>query len=102
MLIEMFTKKDFNETDPLPELCELKGIRWNSYGFTILYTNHSRHDYIMPMDKENYLKLEKMLKAAYQKKAKLIELAGDVYRVPRDGHAMCKDKSSDWAVKIIE
>ena len=38
----------------------------------------------MPLDRANYIELEKKLKTAYLKKAKLVELSGDVYRVHKD------------------
>ncbi len=102
MLIEMNIKRDISDTEPLPELSDFKGIRWNTYGFAIIYTNHSRHDYIMPIEKESYIELEKKIKGAFLEKAKLIELSGDVYRVHKDNYTLTKQKTSNWSVNIIK
>ncbi len=102
MLIELNIKKDKDDTNPLPELCEFRGIRWNNFGFVVFYTNHSRHDYIMPLDRADYIQLEKKLKAAYLKKAKLVELSGDVYRVHKDNYTLTKEKSINWSLNIAE
>ena len=102
MLIELYIKKDISDTNPLPELCEFKGIRWNNFGFVVFQTNHARHDYIMPLEKEDYVKLEKSIKDSYVKKAKLLEIKGDVYRVHKDNYTLTKEKSANWEVNVIE
>jgi hypothetical protein len=102
MLLEMLVKKEMSDKDALPELVEFKGIRWNAYGFVVIYTNHMRHDYIMPMEKEQYVEFEKKIKQAYLKKAKLIEITGDVYRVRKDNYTLSKGSNLTWAVNILE
>ncbi len=102
MLIEMNVKKDLSDLNPLPELCEFKGIRLNNFGCVVIQTNHNRHDYIMPMEKDSYVELEKKIKEAYLKKAKLIELSGDVYRVHKDNYTLTKEKTANWSVRIVE
>ncbi len=102
MLIEMGIKKDTNDINPIPEICEFKGMRWNNYGFAIIYTNHSRHDYIMPMEKDSYVEMEKSIKKAYIDKARLIELSGDVFRVNKDNYTLSKKKSANWKIKVAQ
>ena len=101
MLIEMHIRRELNDSETVSELCEFRGIRWNNYGFVIFYTNHSRHDYIMPIEKEDYEKLERTIRDAYVKKARVIELVGDVYRVNRDNYNLSKESISPWSINVL-
>ena len=47
----------------------------------------------MPIERDEYIELEKTMKKAHMKKAVLVELVGDIYRVNRDGYTLKKEKS---------
>ena len=102
MFVEMSTKKDRTDTEPpIPEICEFKGIKWNSIGFVTIYTNHSRHVYMMPLEQDEYVEFEKQIRMAYVKNASLISIEGDIYRIPRDSFQLTKEKSSAWKINVV-
>ncbi len=103
MYIEMTV---FNGTDadsPLLEICQLYGLRYNNYGFCVIETNHKNHDYVIPMDEENYTRLELTIKSYIVKGAQFIHLEAPIYRMKIGGVAFNQDKAKkEWKISALK
>ncbi|MCR5099788.1 MAG: hypothetical protein K6B41_00375 [Butyrivibrio sp.] len=103
MFIEMTV---FNGTDAeksFLEICQFKGVRYNNYGFAIIETNHKNHDYVVPMDKENYAKLEGIIRNCILNDKQFIHFEGPVYRrkIAAGAFNSGKDKK-DWKITVLK
>ncbi len=80
MFIE-FVCRDVSSDSEYTEICEFRGIRYNRQGFAVLSTEHSNHDYLLPMDRPNYDRFEKEVYDALDQKCLVVQ--GPIYRVRR-------------------
>jgi len=69
----------------LPEICSFHGFRYDKVNRSaIISTEHTHHDYIIPLDEEDYHKLEQAIWEKISQGQQMIELVGgDVLRVRR-------------------
>lgn len=86
------------------EICLFQGIRFNKIGFSVISTEHIRHDYLLPMDSSSYDNFLKMLEKAIAVDAKLAEITGgSVYRVVKGSFLNVKEaKSANFGLRILD
>ena len=71
-----------------PEICDFRGIRYNNYGYAVLVTSHRKHDYLIPMEREQYDIIATELAMHIAKGTRLVEISGGVvFRVKQGGMA---------------
>ncbi len=85
------------------EICLFQGIRFNKIGFSVLSTEHIRHDYLLPMDRSTYDKFLTQLTNAIASDAKIAEVTGGhVYRVVKGSFLNVKEaNSANFGIKVI-
>ncbi|MCR5717020.1 MAG: hypothetical protein K6G23_09265 [Lachnospiraceae bacterium] len=91
MFIE-FACFDVSSDSEYTEICCFYGIRYNRQGFAVLSTEHRAHDYLLPMNRENYDRLEKEISDALT--GQHLVLQGTVYRVRRGAFLPVEKKVS--------
>lgn len=84
------------------EICLFQGIRFNKIGFSILSTEHVRHDYLLPMDRSAYDNFLKMLETAIAADVKIAEITGgSVYRVVKGSFLNVKEaRTANFGLKF--
>ena len=85
------------------EISTFYGIRYNRNGFAVLSTEHSNHDYLLPMDVRHYQAFMAELEEAVRKSPGGIKITGDkVYRVRRGAMLHLEDKrGSVYHIEIL-
>ena len=77
------------------EICTFRGIRYNANGFAVLSTEHSQHDYLLPMSQDAYLVFFEQTTELIRENVRGIRLTGaPVYRVRRGAMLPMDDKTS--------
>lgn len=80
-----------NNTEEI-EICTFYGLRFNKIGFAVLYTEHKKHDYLIPMDSEIYNKFLKSVEKMIDSDVKIAYLKGaHVYRMAKGSFFNVKD-----------
>ena len=75
------------------EVSTFYGIRYNRNGFAVLSTEHSNHDYLLPMDVRHYQLFMEELEKAITLNPCGVRITGDkVYRVRRGAMLHLEDK----------
>ena len=85
------------------EFSTFYGIRFNRNGFAVLSTEHSAHDYLLPMDDNSYESFVKELEHAIREGSRAVKISGDkVYRVRRGAILPLEDKrETNYRLEIL-
>ena len=86
------------------EICLFQGIRFNKIGFSVISTEHVKHDYLLPMDNSSYDNFLKMLEKAIAANANIAEITGGhVYRVVKGSFLNIKEaKSANFGLRMLD
>lgn len=94
MFIEYVCHDTTGET--FSELATFYGIRFNRNGFAVLSTEHSAHDYLLPMSAEHYKVFLDKLTATMNQNVSVIKITkGMIYRVRRGAMLPLDDKRNN-------
>ena len=75
---------DAGSSGTTAEICPFYGIRYNHNGFAVLSTEHSHHDYLLPMSFQEYGRFSEKIAVLIDKGANILSISGSpVYRVRR-------------------
>ncbi len=75
---------DAGSSGTTTEICTFYGIRYNRNGFAVLSTEHSHHDYLLPMSFQEFVRFSDKIAAFINKGEKILSISGSpVYRVRR-------------------
>ena len=86
---------DVGSSKKTGEICTFRGIRYNVNGFAVLSTEHSKHDYLLPMSQDAYLVFFEETTELIQENVPCIRISGaPVYRVRRGAMLPMDDKTS--------
>lgn len=86
------------------EICSFQGIRFNKIGFSVLSTEHFKHDYLLPMDRATYDTFLSLLEKAIAIDCKIAEITGgSVYRVVKGSFLNVKEaKTARFGIKVLD
>lgn len=86
------------------EICLFQGIRFNKIGFSVISTEHFKHDYLLPMDKATYDIFLSLLEKALAHNCKIAEITGgSVYRVIKGSFLNVKEaKTANFGIRILD
>ncbi|MCR4903548.1 MAG: hypothetical protein K6A23_11870 [Butyrivibrio sp.] len=103
MYIEMTVFNGTDAASPHLEICEFYGVRYNNYGFVVVETNHKNHDYVIPMDEENFKRLELTIRNYIVNEVRFFHLEAPVYRMKIGAVAFNQDKAKkEWKINILK
>ena len=78
------------------ELATFYGIRYNRNGFAVLSTEHSAHDYLLPMSGEHYTAFLEKLTSIMNNNVSVVKITkGMIYRVRRGAMLPLDDKKNN-------
>ena len=92
---------DAGSSGTTTEICTFYGIRYNLNGFAVLSTEHSHHDYLLPMSFQEFGRFSEKIAGFINKGVKILSINGSpVYRVRRG--AMLPLDNTDLLVYDID